>query len=92
MYNTRVNGKESHPMHYSIVEGADNIKPEDVVRLMKQTLVAFSGRPRLVGIDAGDDQDSVLHFLLQSSKPFQVFQYRLLVIRAAGADNQQKAV
>ena len=24
-------------MHYSIVEGADSIKPEDVVRLMKQT-------------------------------------------------------
>ena len=32
-------------MHYSIVEGANNIKPEDVVRLMKQTYWANS-RPQ----------------------------------------------
>ena len=29
-------------MHYSIVEGADNMKPEDVVRLMQQTYCANS--------------------------------------------------
>ena len=61
------------------------------VRLVEHALVACSGGPWLVGIDPGDDQQPVLHLLLDGYQPGNVIQHAVLPVCRAGPDDEGQA-
>ena len=60
------------------------------VGLMDDALVALPGGPGLVGIDSGDQDQFVLHLVVQLGQPADIVAYRVLVVRGAGADDDEE--
>ena len=58
------------------------------IRLVDQPLVAFAGRPGLVRVNAGDNEDLVLHLFPQRHKPGYIVNNALLIVSRAGPDDQ----
>lgn len=57
---------------------------------MGHALVADPGGARLVGVDARDDDDRVLHLGLDLRQPRDVIAHRILVMRRTGTDDQHQ--
>ncbi len=62
------------------------------IRLMDETLVALSGRARLVCIDTRDQKDPVADLVLYLRKAVDVIEYRVDIVCRAGADDQNKFI
>ena len=60
------------------------------IGLVDKPLVAVSGRPGFVRVNAGNDQNLVLNLLPQRHEPGNVVDHALLVIRRAGTDDQDE--
>jgi hypothetical protein len=60
------------------------------IRLMEKPFVAFSRSPGFVGIDPGDDDDLVLHLLLDRHQTAHIVQDSMFIVCRTGADNDQK--
>ena len=60
--------------------------------LVDKPLVAVSGRPGLVRVNAGNDQNLVTDLLPQRHEPGNVVDHALLVIRGAGTDYENKLI
>ena len=62
------------------------------IRLMDETLVALSGRARLVCINTRDQKDPVADLVLYLRKAVDVIEYRVDIVCRAGADDQNKFI
>ena len=62
------------------------------VRLVKHALIAVAGGAGLVCIDAGNDQNFILHAFLHAAQPGDIFQDRILAVGRAGPDDQKETV
>ena len=75
---------------------ADGDQPLEHVRLtvgiglVQHALVPVAGGAGLVAVNAGDDEDRVLHPLLQCPEPRRVLQHGVLPVGGAGADEQHQ--
>ena len=81
--------------HVKLADGDDACEQVGLlgrVRLMEQSLVTLPGRARLVRVDARNDQDAVGNLLLHLLQAADVVHDSILVVRAAGADDQDETV
>ena len=62
------------------------------VGLMEHALVAYADGTRLVGIDAGNDEDSVGDFFLHGGQAMGIVDDGVFVVGRAGPDDEQEAV
>ena len=62
------------------------------IGLMEHAFVARARGTRLIGIDARDDEDLVLHLVLHLSQAADIIQHTVLSVGGAGADDQHDAV
>ena len=62
------------------------------IRLSCDSLISFACSPRLIRINPRDQDQSVLNLLIDLSKPFSIIAYRILIIRRARSNYQEKSV
>ena len=62
------------------------------IRLMKNSLIAFSGCTRFVGIDPGNQNQFICNFFLHTCKTFNIFTDRFFIICGTWTDNNNKFV
>ena len=59
---------------------------------MEHTFVAGADGPRLVRVDARDDEDLVCYSVLELAQTQDVVDHRVFVVGGAGADDQEETV
>ena len=62
------------------------------VGLMKHPFVACTAGARLVGVNTGNDQQTVFDLLVHAGQAVHVFHHGVLPVRGARADQQQQTV
>ena len=62
------------------------------IGLVQQALVAVAGGAGLVGVDTGDQDQTVFHLLLQARQSLAVIHHRIFPVCGAGADDQHHLV
>ena len=62
------------------------------VGLVQEALVAVAGGPGLVGVDTGDQDQTVIDFLLQLRQTLAVIHHGVFPVGGAGADDQHHLV
>ena len=62
------------------------------VRLMNHSLVSFTGRSRLVGVDTRNDDTFVFDLLLNRNQAVQIIHNSCLVVSGTWSDDNQKTV
>ena len=62
------------------------------IRLVYDTFIAFSGGAGLIGIDPGNEDQTVCYFFLEACQAGYVVTDRVLVVCRAGADDNQKFI
>ena len=62
------------------------------IRLVQHTFVPFTNGPRFIGINPGNNEKTILHFVRHLSQTAAIVQYSRLIICRAGADNQEESI
>ena len=62
------------------------------IRLVQHTFVPFTNGPRFIGINPGNNEKTILHFVRHLSQTAAVVQYSRLIICRAGSDNQEESI
>ena len=81
--------------HVQLADGDDTLEQVGLcarVGLMKNSLVAVAGRTRLVGVDTGDDVDTVDDLVLKPAQTRNVVDNAVLVVCRAGSDDKQETI
>ena len=73
-------------------QAAQHIRAAGGVALMQHSLVADARSAGLVGVNAGNDDNLILHFFLQGTQAGNIVQHRVFPVGGAGADDQQQLV
>ncbi len=80
-------------MHFTHGDDAgQKVLPLAGVRLVDDAFIAVSGGAGFVGVDPGDQDQFIFYLVVDPGKPFYVLTDRILVIRGAGTDDDQKFV
>ena len=81
--------------HVQLADGDDTLEQVGLcarVGLMKNSLVAVAGRTGLVGVDTGDDVDTVDDLVLKPAQTRDVVDNAVLVVCRAGSDDKQETI
>ena len=70
----------------------ENVRVAVRVGLVEHALVAVAGGAGLVAVDAGNEENLVLHLLLQAAQARDIVEHRVLSVGRARADEQHQAV
>ena len=62
------------------------------VALVEHPLIPDTGRARLVGVNAGDYKDLILHLFLHLAQTHDIIEHGVLAVGGAGTDDKYKAV
>ena len=73
-------------------QALENVRVAVRVGLVEHALVAVAGGAGLVAVDAGNEENLVLHLLLQAAQARDIVEHRVLSVGRARADEQHQAV
>ena len=73
-------------------QALEHIRRVERVRLMEHSLVTGTRSAGLVGIDARDDEDAVLHLFLHLAEPGNIVNDGIAPVRRTGTDDEQQSV
>ena len=87
---------ETGLLHHPGMETADGDNARQHVRLfagvglVEHPLIAGAVGAGLVGVDAGDDEEFVLHLILHGDQTVDIVHHAVLAVGGAGADDQHQ--